>query len=232
MLGGLYRGGYDEIKIIYNESRILPTLQGAVDSFYGFEIFDISDKSCMIKSVYNEEGTEIQSHISRMMHIIKTMQGIVVEDIKSGKFNSRDQLFQFRVNVLKQRDIISRIIQRQKLFDDAHFPYYRVALALWTCARNYYLLYKHIGDAKSVGKKSVEYLMKTNEFFSISFKSMNKFEFSKEYVAFRDLREKGFVLLKNEKENSVIVSFCIAIIMAVQSAYSSRILLSHMETKI
>ena len=56
LMGGLYRSGYEEIKIRFSDRNIIPLLQEAVEFLYGFEIFDISLDSCVIKSVFKEES--------------------------------------------------------------------------------------------------------------------------------------------------------------------------------
>ena len=38
IIGGLYKGGYDEIKVKFDDPKIVPELQKTVDSLYGFDL--------------------------------------------------------------------------------------------------------------------------------------------------------------------------------------------------
>ena len=60
LIGSLYRGGYDIINVKFDDNKILDNLQKAVESIYGFELMYIEKDSCVIKSIYDKERTEIK----------------------------------------------------------------------------------------------------------------------------------------------------------------------------
>lgn len=229
LIGALYRGGFDVIKIYFSNKKIIASLQKAVDSLYGFEIFDIDEKSCVIKSIYGEESTDIASHIRRIIYTISTMQSILMKDLNKNNFESEIEMLQFHNNVLKQRDLIIRIIREQKLLDNKNFPYHNIVTSLWNVTRSYYYMYDNLKDQK-VTKKSLDLLKKTNSFFMNSFRSFNNLTISsylernKEYQMMRNLSLK---ILKDQKENSIVASFCLNIVFAIQYSDSSIFLLNH-----
>jgi phosphate uptake regulator len=221
IIGGLYRGGYDEIKVKFDDPKIIPELQKTVDSLYGFEVLEMGETSCVIKTVFKEESAELKSHINKVINIIKTMQSILMNDISTKKHNSADELLQFRNNVLKQRDLIARTIVKQKLLDNKNFPYYTIAYNLWHIARNYYYLYRAL--PKSVQKEDIDLLKKINKEFELSFsKNPDLIERHREFAALLKAAQER---IKKYKVNS-IQSYSTTIISMIQSCNSLLLLLS------
>jgi phosphate uptake regulator len=222
ILGGLYRGGYDQIKVTYKTPKAITLLQKAVDSLYGFEIFDIDEKSCTIKGIYQEEVPEIESYVRKSIHTIKVMQDMIEEDLQKKKYDSKKEIFQLRNNVLKQRDLIIRIIVQNKLLEKETFPYYQISVNLWNIARNYYNLYDSLDK---VSNKKIEYFKETNKMFTKFFYSINKDEPLDIHKQYRNLSNKGKELMKT-KEASLFISYCLNILMSIQSSNSSVLLIN------
>ncbi|PIN79894.1 hypothetical protein COV16_01800 [Candidatus Woesearchaeota archaeon CG10_big_fil_rev_8_21_14_0_10_34_8] len=224
LIGSLYRAGYDEIKVIFDDRKIIPELQKTIDSLYGFEIFDIDEKSCTIKSVYSEETTEIASHTRKMIHIIKTMQDIILEDIRNNKFISKKELFEFRSNILKQRDIIARVIVQKRSLTNKTFPHYLISNNLWNIARNYYNLYSN--TTTKVKKSDIDFLIKTNKYFAEFFERLEKHKLVEKHKTYRKTINEGISLIKTNNA-SIIISYCINILMLIQSCNSQILLTNH-----
>jgi phosphate uptake regulator len=222
LLGGLYRGGYDQIKVTYKNPKAITLLQKAVDSLYGFEVFDIDEKSCIIKGIYQEEVPEIESHIRKSIHTIKVMQDMIEEDLQKKEYDSKKEIFQLRNNVLKQRDLIIRIIVQNKLLEKETFPYYQISVNLWTIARNYYNLYDSMNSR--ISKKKIDYLKETNKMFTNFFYSLQKHEHLDMHKQYRTLSNKGKELMQGK--DSLFISYCLNILMAIQSSNSSALLLN------
>jgi len=230
LIGALYRGGYDVIKVNFSDKKIIASLQKAVDSLYGFEIFDINEKSCVIKSIYGDESTDIESHVRRIIYTIGTMQSILNKDVKDKQYNSLEEMTQFHNNVLKQRDLIIRIIREQKLLDNKHFPYHNIVTSLWSIARAYYYLYKNMKTSKNCPSKSFELLEKTEILFKKFYGALNNLELSdyiKRNLEYQKMRDLALEILKDKKESSIMSSFCLNIIFSIQHSDSSIFLLNH-----
>jgi len=226
IIGGLYRAGYNEIKIEFDNKKVIPFLQKTVDSLYGFELFDIDHKSCTIRSIYLTEEVDLHAYTNRMIHNVVTMQGIISEDIKKREYKSKDELFQFRNNVLKQRDLIMRTIIEQKLLDNKHQPYNTISVGIWNVARKYYIMYENLESSKKYTTKNLQFLEQTGKFFRETYKQLGQeLNCERYYKEYERLRRIGLELMKDKNEASVIVSFCINILMAIQSTESSMLIL-------
>tara|TARA_Y100000310_G_scaffold345452_1_gene465163 strand:+ start:2798 stop:3688 length:891 start_codon:yes stop_codon:yes gene_type:complete len=224
IIGGLYRGGYDEIKVRYNDPNIIQELQKTVNSLFGFEIFDIDPKRCTIRSVFREESSNIDSHFRRMLHGVKVMQNQIIKDMTEKKYNSKELILQYRNNILKQRDIIARIIVQEKLLDSKHFPYYLLAFNVWSVSRNYYFMYLHWVEAEKISNKSQNYLEETNKFFD-NFFTKRKSTSLERHQDYTKRLNFGSELMRNKKEANLFVSYCMNIIQLTQACNSHLLLL-------
>lgn len=223
IIGGLYRGGYDEIEIELIEKEGISNIEKAVDSLYGFEVFYVSNKKCIVRSIYDSEKIDIKSHILRIIHTIKTIQGIIVEDLDKGELDSKKEIYELRNNVLKQRDLIMRVIKKERLLENDVFPYYTIVLSLWGVTRNYYHLYQNLSWRD---KKYIDLLKETNDYFNESFERFDNL--SMEDFLIRHKRYYAmYKKILEVVEESKMLSFCLQIITEVQLSDSSVYLLNH-----
>ncbi|MBI5393466.1 AbrB/MazE/SpoVT family DNA-binding domain-containing protein [Candidatus Woesearchaeota archaeon] len=217
LLGAYYRAGFDEIKIQYDSPKVIPELQKAVDFLYGFEIFEQKENVCIIKKMYESESTELQLIVTKMIQTIKTMQNIILRDIAGEKHASEQELLQFRNNVLKYRDIIVRAIVYHKLLDEKNFPYNNIAYSLWQIARVYYNLYLSL-PRKKAAKQELTFFNKVNNYF-ISILQREEMHHAENHERYRKLVSQAEGLIRKSK-NPVFLSYCISLVMNIQSCNS------------
>ena len=218
-IGGLYRSSYDQIKVEFTNTKVLPILQQVVDSLYGFEVLDIGKNSCTIHGIYREEKPEIKLHIQKMINIIIAMQMMILEDAQQGKIGSEPQLLQFRNNLLKQRDLIARVIVQQKLLDNTHFPYYLLSFNLWNIARNYYDLYLAL-EKKNMPQKQVKLFIKINQFVYLFLHQLHTFDHVAIDKQYRKLAVEIRQQLMGPGKNSLVTAYYLNILMITQSSIS------------
>lgn len=223
IIGGLYRGGYDEIEIELIEKEGIANIEKAINSLYGFEVFYVSNKKCIVRSIYDSEKIDIKSHVLRIIHTIKTIQGIVVEDLEKGKLDSKNEVYELRNNVLKQRDLIMRVIKKERLLGNEVFPYYTIVLSLWGVTRNYYHLYKNLGKRD---KRYLDLLKETNEYFNRSFERMDNLSMQ-DFLRRHKRYSKAYNKVLERVEESKMLGFCLQIITEVQLSDSSLYLLNY-----
>ncbi len=221
ILGSLYRGGYDIINIKFKDTKVIQNLEKAVNSIYGYELFYISDTECIIKTIYNNENTEIKLHHGRMVYAILTMQSIIQRDFKESKKNSKEELLQLRNNILKQRDLIVRVIKKKHLLQNNVFPYYTISLSLWGIARNYYHLYTEIESIDNL-----ELLETINSYFRKSFKNIDNISM-KRYLERHKEYEEVYKQCIETGNNNPLVPYCMSIILQIQLSDSSIYLLNY-----
>lgn len=225
LLGSYYRQGYDEIHIRYANSKIIPELQKAVDFLYGFEVFEQKENICVIKKMYESEPTQIASFINKMIQTIKTMQNIVINDLQKNKFTSKEEIYQFRNNILRYRDIISRTIVYYKLLDDKHFPQYTIAMYLWQIARAYNHIYHVVAKQNKLSKQEYELFTEINVFLIELFEKQKESKHNYFHEKYDILHKKAEQLLTKKNPHNLFISYNLYILMQLQSCNSSLLLL-------
>jgi phosphate uptake regulator len=227
LIGGLYRGGYDEVTVDFKDPRVLSDLQKTIDQLDGFELLDITKNSGVIRSVFSGEQTELRQHISKLVNIIKTIQHIILDDINKRKFDSEQDLKHLKDTGKKQRDIISRIILKNRLFDNKHFPFYHISICLWIATRHYFYMYQALPKNYKADKAELDYFNKVSEFFNTSFEHMDSKEFIKRHERYLSLQDYIFKLSQTKKKLTPIQSYCKSILILAQSCDSMVLSLSN-----
>ena len=219
-MGGLYRAGYDEISVELKENKIIQTLQQVIDSLEGFEIFNITKDSCTIKSILSINEINLKSHFLKMIYTITAMQ----ETIQNKK-NSKQEMFELRNKILKQRDFICRSITQLRLLEMKDFPYYELSYNLWNIARNYYNIYE-ASTKKPISDKNKEILEKTNKFFQEFYNRLQTHSHSDKHIQYKTLMNECIKLMENKNEASMIAVYCVNILMTIQSSNSQILILN------
>ncbi len=226
LLGSYYRQGYDEIHIMYTNPKIIPELQKAVDFLYGFEVFEQKENICVIKKMYESEPTQIVSFMNKMIQTIKTMQNIVINDLQKNKFTSKEEIYQFRNNILRYRDIISRTIVYYKLLDDKHFPQYTIAMYLWQIARAYNHIYHVVAKQNKLSKQEYELFTEINVFLIELFEKQKEGKHKYFHEKYDILHKKAEQLLTKKNTCYLFINYNLYILMQLQSCNSSLLLLN------
>lgn len=217
-IGALYREGYDIIKVKFDDSSVIPALQKTVDTLYGFEIFDISDKSCVIKSVYKEDDIEVASHVNKMIHIIKSMQNIIKDDINKQKYPSETEIYELRNLILKQRDVIARTILQKRLMEEHGFLLN--VFNLWNIAKIYSHLYRFLTKKPKLSQENYKFLEKVNDFFTYSFDLSMRTKLIEKHKAYDKLKQEGIALMQDKRHASLLTSYCMNLLILLQTSNS------------
>ncbi|MBI2572764.1 hypothetical protein HYV86_02805 [Candidatus Woesearchaeota archaeon] len=221
LIGGLYRAGYDEIKVNFKDSSILSDLQKTVDLLPGYELLHVGRDSCVVKNTTLNQTVDLHAHFLKIVHSINTMFEIIQQDLISRTFNSEQQLFLLRGNVLKNRDLIIRTIAQQRLTDEHHLPYYTLVNYSWMMARSCYYLYGHLKKSKP---SFVSLLKETHLYFRAVFAtptSVDNYKVREGYdCVFSKLNQQLSL-----KVSSLPVAYLLPLLMAIESCNSTLLLL-------
>lgn len=209
VLGALYRQGYDEILIEKNSSIIINSLEIAVNSILGFELF-FEKNHIIVKNIFSGEKTTIKSHIQRMIFSIKQIQQLLQEK------NSFNEIQRLRDSILKQRDLVLRLVKKESNNQDEIFPYYIIALSLWGVTRGYYYLGKQLLEIND------PLFDKINNYFSKTFEQKLSFkDIEKKHIEYRNITKE----LHENISKKAIATYGIIIMQEIQLADSNLALL-------
>jgi len=221
LLGGFYRGGYEKITLKFTDQKISKIIFEIVESLYGAEIYDVTPNTCVIR-IFDQEQEEIPPHFNRMIHIIKTMIEMIIEN----KRDAAKEITLLRNKILRERDLISRLILKQKLLDNGHFPYYMLAGNLWNIARNYTHYYLAQESRKKQDPSTIQFFQKTNQLFHDFFTKLNQYTHEEIDKRYRQVMQEGEILICKKNSNPQLIAYCFAILMLIQSSNSHALLLT------
>ncbi len=227
LLGAFYKAGYTEIKISFPNTKVLTEIEKTIEMLYGFEIFDITNTSCVVRAIFELETKDVKQHILRMVHTIKIMQKTINQSIQNQDYTASEQLKQFRKNVLKQRDIIQRTIVEKRLLDKDHFPYHALALHLWSIARSYNHLYSTL--TTKITLEQQKFILEIESYFAKVFDNLTQDALYNNHTRYLNLMKQAKDLLKKPKQVCPIISFTLPILMAIQSSHAAILLLNYQD---
>ena len=134
----MYHAGYDAIIVHVPNAMMLSHVQQIAGQLYGFETVEITTTTCTIKSIHEEKPEELQSHVQRMNTAVQVLQELVQKQRKQRREN--EHIVQFRNSVMKQADIIIRLIRKYRLIEE--LPAYEHAVKTMQRTQMYYQLYR------------------------------------------------------------------------------------------
>ncbi|PLW79496.1 hypothetical protein C0585_07640 [Candidatus Woesearchaeota archaeon] len=216
IIGSLYRGGYDTIEIKAKKKLKIKNLQEAINSIYGLELF-YENNNYIIKTIYLTESTNINDHIKLMVSSISQIQNLIILDVENNNKDSSKEINRLRNIILKQRDLIIRIIKKEKLFDNNIFPFYNISISLWNIARSYMHMYE---DIKNI--KNIQLFESVADYFNSSFSS---FKLSENELRLRNKKyQKQY--LETTNSNSNMKPYLVSALFQIQQCDSYLYLLS------
>lgn len=88
----LYKLGYDEVEITFDNPAVLEKIQEATENMLGFEIVHHAEHSCTIRNVASAMDTEFDSILRRLMLMMVTTAKDTSETLAKKNFAQLDEL--------------------------------------------------------------------------------------------------------------------------------------------
>lgn len=125
LLAGLYRAGYDEIKLRFKQRAPVANIQKVIDSLFGYEVNFTHETECVINSIIDDSSDLVEDMINKLFLNSKMMFDLVFED----KINKED-VISLKANCQKIRDYCQRMISILRFNKDKSYDYYVFAYNL------------------------------------------------------------------------------------------------------
>lgn len=199
-LNVLYKEGYNQINILYDDSKIVEDIQKTIDtSLPGFEILVQTDKNCVIKSIANPEGSEFDSTLRRLFLITLAMGKESFEAVSKNNFSEVARITEKEATNNKLSNYCQRFLNKK-----GHENFkkttnmYSVVRLLEQIADEYRDLCVYISKNKTqLSKNSMSLYERTNSFFELVYNLFYKFDRKK----LSEEKEVRFAMIK-EFQNS------------------------------
>ncbi|MBN1385759.1 hypothetical protein JW968_02150 [Candidatus Woesearchaeota archaeon] len=187
LLGSLYRRGYDEISIAYDDECIYKAVQQNVANLMGFEITDQEPKSCTVKSIMEHEELDIDKKLLKMCQIVRTILEITRKDFEKGGMGNLDTVRDIADNQRKFREYCHRAVVKNRLYGDKGYGYIGLMRTLEKLTHHYYHLYEQLSACGRPRKEFVVLLRRFEDFFDLFRASIFRIDVN----SFQELRDRG-----------------------------------------
>ena len=189
ILGTLYRNGYQNVFIKFDDPKCLYFIQLVTKSIFGFEIIKQEEKNCVIKNINKQLIINEEEIISKVVNIIKTEFIIVKEYLERGVKGKSDEIRILRDDCWKFRNI-TYIHLKEALLASAFDRYFLIHLIEYNSTFLYWL-YRSF-DNSGINKISPNFFKlyhAISEYFNQSITKMKKKD--KEYI--------DYIMINREK---------------------------------
>ncbi len=199
-LGVLYRLGYDEIKIEFNNPYMVDKINYEIEQMPGLEIVDQGEDYCIIKNIAVGLEKEFDNILRKIFLNITYCGQQGLEVIKKGNFSKLESLQQLSRTSNRMTNFCQRLIRKEGYKDyKKTMVVYAMIWSLEQVWDYYNNIFKYLLSLKSKPKISNEILKiygTTNELFEEYYKLFYSFDSNE----VSDLKEKCINAIENIKK--------------------------------
>ena len=191
-LSSLYKSGYDEIRVIFENHSELELIQQTINQeLIGFEIVEQGKGYIIIKQVSNIAHSEFDAMLRRTFIFLLSNADECLEALKINNFNILEKLIMNDITINKLTDYCRRSLNKK----EGHFkhigPGYVIIELLEKIGDGYRDLCKYVSKNEiKINKQVIELLFKINSllrdiyklFYSFNLSDMEKFLIKKEDI--------------------------------------------------
>jgi len=114
ILAILHKSGYDELELIFNDSKMLKIIQDRIRSMLiGYEIVEQTNKRCLIKSISTNEPKEFANVLRRTFRVSLSLAKSSLEAIKSGDIDKLNDALALEQTNNRLTNFCHRILNKQ-----------------------------------------------------------------------------------------------------------------------
>jgi phosphate uptake regulator len=93
VLSALHKSGFDEMELIYGDSKTLKVIQDQVRDLYtGFAIMEQSKKRVVLKAISKDDYSELETSLRRAFVVTLSLADALAEKLNSGDFSNFSEL--------------------------------------------------------------------------------------------------------------------------------------------
>ena len=175
ILTHLYRRGFDTIKIIGLDAKLLGEIKQTTNNLLlGFEITERDSKKCKIENISEPTEQKYDVLLRRIFLIVKETENIIKRDFTNNKFQSMKEIEEFRTQQDKyilfcKRMLTKEVYERNPAID------WELLTFLMHIEHAYYYLYKFASENKiKIDKEIIKLLNNLHEYFELYYNAYYK----------------------------------------------------------
>ena len=127
IISGLYRTGYDEIKIHFDDKIPISMIHKIMDLLPGYEANFIGENTCVVTSIIKASDEMVDSMINKLFLNLKMMFDMALDMPKKVTL---DDAYSMKNNCLRIRDYCHRMIRNINYGNENSYDYYTIVFTL------------------------------------------------------------------------------------------------------
>ena len=161
----LYRSGYDEIHLNYDDNDYVETIHDVLSNeITGFEIVKQGNNYCIIKDITGHSKDEFNTALRRIWLLTLDLAGETLNSIKKNNVNNLKNIYFMDDSINKFSNYCLRLLNKKVYVNYSKTPlYYYLIKSLEELADKYKDLYKfYLNNKVKINDKSLETYDKIN----------------------------------------------------------------------
>ena len=205
LIGAIYKSGYEEVKIIFKDSKQLETIYDVLrKTCIGFEIIEQSKNSILIKEISKPEIHEFENVLRRNFLFLLSVAKDSLEASKKQDYPELKNIILRDHNINKYSDFCRRILNKRNISENKNAPLYCIVEQLEKIGDIYRDLCDYVSENKlKLEKSSLEICEKINELLLEFYELFYKFDFER-LEQFGNKKEEIKILFNKSRTNDQI----------------------------
>lgn len=182
ILAGLYKSGYDEFELVFDDPKILKKVEKDLKEFLiGLEIVSQSKQGCIIKILAQEMDTEFDNVLRKIFLSLISFSNESLESYKKGDFKALQEILEYEKTNNKLTTFCRRILNKKSYTKTLKLTYlYCLVEELEKIADEYRYICEYLMKKEPKSSKDIlEIYQKTNNFFNEFYELFYKYDQAK-----------------------------------------------------
>ncbi len=210
LIGAIYKSGYEQVKIIFNNSEQLETIYDVLKkTCIGFEIIEQTKNYIIIKEISKPEHLEFENVLRRNFLFLLSVANDSLEAIKKEDFNELKNITLRDHNINKYSDFCRRILNKRSISEfSKNAPLYCIVEQLEKIGDIYRDLCNYTYETKvKLDKETIIVYEKINKFLLSFYEMFYKFNFENLEKFGQDRKEILYLVNNLKTKETKINSF-------------------------
>lgn len=179
ILAGLYKSGYDEFELVFDDPKTLKKIEKDLKEFLiGLEIISQSEQRCVIKILTQEMYTEFDNILRKIFLSLISFSNESLESYKKNDFKALQEILEYEKINNKLTTFCRRILNKKSYTKTLKLTYlYCLIEELEKIADEYRYICEYLMKKETKSSKDVlEIYQKTNNFFDEFYELFYKYD--------------------------------------------------------
>jgi len=220
-ISSLYKLGYDEIEVDFEDAKVIDLIQKELDELLGFEIVNQTEGSCILKNIAPGLDTEFDSILRRIFLMNLSMAKDSYDSVVKGDLERLDDIMKLESTNNKLTNFCERMLNKKGYKDYKRVNIiYLIIVNLERIADEFRDLcdYIHKNQEMKISKDTLAVYKGCVELFDLFYQLFYNYDLEKMFKMKEkriELETRAFGLITKKKDDTVTLHYMIAIIQLI-----------------